>query len=83
MFKGEYVESEVTKKIEPHYPEWKRNLFHYFVTLPCIFLIILFTFLLMVVMFKLQQLIDYSIDKRYLPSKQSSRALLGFMFPET
>ena len=68
-FKGNCQMSEVTKKLEPHYPEWKRKLFQYCVSLPCFLFNILFTLLLMILMFKVQNFFDYAIKNGYLPSK--------------
>ena len=67
MFKGDYKPSKVTGKLEPHYPEYKRALFRYFVTLPCLLLTISATIGLMVLIFKVQNLFVYATEKNFLP----------------
>ena len=67
-FHGPYKINKVTNKLEPHYPEWKRTLFKYFITLPCLFLTIAFTIATMLLMFSLQNFIAQSTKDESLPS---------------
>jgi anoctamin-8 len=69
MFKGEYKPSQVTNKLEPHYPEWKRTLFRYFVTFPCLCITIVITVATMLLMFEFQDFINYATEKNMLPSR--------------
>ena len=67
MYKGEYKPSIVTNKLEPHYPEYKRALFRYFVTLPFLCATVVFTVLIMIVMFQLQDFFSYATTNKMLP----------------
>ena len=67
MFKGTYKPSKVTNKLEPHYANWKRVCFRYFVTLPCLLLTILVTVAIMLVMFGFQAYIRNLIEINKLP----------------
>ncbi len=67
MYKGEYRPSKVTGRLEPHYPEYKRALFRYCVTLPCLLLTIVGTVALMVLFFKIQNLCRYATDNNFFP----------------
>ena len=50
-FQGEEQIPEITGKPELHYPEWKRNLFRYFVSIPvisvCLFVVFITVFLIL------------------------------------
>ena len=61
--------SKVTNRIEPHYSDWKRALFRYFVTVPCLFISIAFTVMLMLFMFRFQEYVAGLIEAQKLPSK--------------
>jgi hypothetical protein len=67
MFKGEYKISKVTNRLEPHYSDWKRALFRYFVTLPCLVLTIAFTIITMLIMFKVKDYFSMAIESNTLP----------------
>lgn len=67
MYKGEYKPSKVTNKLEPHYPDYKRALFRYFVTLPCLCVTIVTTVVLMILMFQLQEFFDYATKINLFP----------------
>ncbi len=56
-FKGTYKPNKVTGKLEPTYSEWKRVCFRYFITLPCLFMTILFTIAIMLMFFSFQSFI--------------------------
>ena len=67
LFKGEYKPSEVTGKLEPHYPDWKRALFRYFVTFPCLIVTIFVTIAIMLFMFELQEFFQDACKNGHLP----------------
>lgn len=69
MYKGPYKPSMVTNKLEPHYPDYKRALFRYFVTLPCLCATIVATVFIMIIMFQLQDFFSYATTYNLLPSK--------------
>ncbi|KAK3097735.1 hypothetical protein FSP39_012604 [Pinctada imbricata] len=68
MFSGDLVESPVTGRQVPYYPAWKRNLFRYFVTCPVICLCLFFTFVVMLLIFELQEWINGEVKKENLYS---------------
>jgi anoctamin-8 len=67
LFKGDYKPSKVTGKLEPHYSDWKRWLWRYFVSFPCLIVTILITVALMLFMFELQEFFQKACDKGSLP----------------
>lgn len=67
MYKGVYKPSKVTNKLEPHYPEYKRVLFRYFVTLPFLCATIVFTVVTMILMFQLQDFFSYATANKMIP----------------
>lgn len=69
MFKGEYKPSKVNNKLEPHYPEYKRALFRYFVTLPCLCATFVLTVFVMLFMFELQSFFSRATKNNVLPGK--------------
>lgn len=74
LFKGVYKPSQVTNKLEPHYPEWKRVCFRLFVTFPCLIASILITIGVMMVVFSLQNFVSDKVVHGGLP------ALFGFTY---
>lgn len=68
LFKGKNKISKVTNKLEPHYADWKRTIFRYFLTFPCLGLNIIATIILMLVMFKIQEYARYLTDIHFLPN---------------
>lgn len=67
LFKGIYKPSKVTGKLEPHYPDWKRALFRYSVTLPCLVGTIIVTIGIMLFMFELQEFFEDACKNGTLP----------------
>lgn len=61
-FQGDLVESPVTGRLEPYYPQWKRNLFRYFVTLPVVLFCLCVVFVVMLLIFQLQEWINVKVD---------------------
>ncbi|KAK7066480.1 Anoctamin-8 [Halocaridina rubra] len=61
-FTGELKVSNVTGRMEPEYPVWKRNLIRYFVTLPLICCSLLVVFIAMLLILQLQDLCDAFIS---------------------
>lgn len=63
MYRGPLQVSPVSGRLEPYYPDWKRNLFRYFVTVPIILLCMLCTFLIAFGIFELQEWVNEQIAK--------------------
>ncbi|CAC5414383.1 ANO8 [Mytilus coruscus] len=61
LFTGDLRESPVTGRLEPHYPQWKRNLFRYFVSLPVVLLCLLVVFVVMLLIFQSQEWINRKV----------------------
>ncbi|XP_033120637.1 anoctamin-8-like isoform X2 [Anneissia japonica] len=79
LYTGDLIESPISGKLTPYYPAWKRNLFHYFVTLPVIILCIIVVFLSMLSLFELQEYVNKKIQEEQFPSWISllPKVLLG------
>ncbi|ESO88117.1 hypothetical protein LOTGIDRAFT_126614, partial [Lottia gigantea] len=58
LFKGDLVKNPVTDQTCFEYPAWKRNLFRYLVTVPVIFICLLVVFVVMLLIFQLQEWIN-------------------------
>ena len=69
LFKGVYKPSPVTNKLEPHYSEWKRVCFRFFVTLPCLIASIAVTVGIMLTVFSFQGYIANKVEAELLPGK--------------
>ena len=54
LFKGKEAVNDITGKSELYYPEWKRQIFRYFVTVPVISACLLVVFTSMVLLLRLQ-----------------------------
>ncbi|VDI37868.1 anoctamin-8 [Mytilus galloprovincialis] len=61
LFTGDLRESPVTGRQEPYYPQWKRNLFRYFVSLPVVLLCLLVVFVVMLLIFQFQEWINRKV----------------------
>ncbi|XP_052102473.1 anoctamin-8-like isoform X2 [Mytilus californianus] len=61
LFTGDLRESPVTGRLEPYYPQWKRNLFRYFVSLPVVLLCLLVVFVVMLLIFQFQEWINRKV----------------------
>lgn len=57
-FRGELKVSQVTGRLEPHYPGWKRRLIRYCFSYPLTFLCLLIFFLFMLLIFQFQEITD-------------------------
>ena len=66
-FKGEYKINKVNNKLEPHFSEYKRALFRYFVTLPSLVGVFIATVLIMLKMFDLQNYFKEATQEGYIP----------------
>ncbi|XP_073242923.1 anoctamin-8-like isoform X2 [Porites lutea] len=58
LFRGDYQPSEITGRIEAHYPSWKRNIFRYCVSLPVILASLGVVCLSMLLCFEFQRWVD-------------------------
>ncbi|XP_059081229.1 anoctamin-8-like isoform X2 [Tigriopus californicus] len=61
MFKGEEVVSSITGKNDLHYPNWKRSLIRYCVSLPIMIISLIIVTIVMFFILELQQQCDYLI----------------------
>ena len=69
MFKGEYKINKVNNKLEPHYPEYKRAVFRYLVTLPTLGAVFFLTIAIMLKIFDLQEFFKYATENKIFPGK--------------
>nr|KAG5706556.1 hypothetical protein BaRGS_028727 [Batillaria attramentaria] len=60
---GNLRKSPITGRMEPHYSNWKRNLFRYFVSTPVIILFLGMVFTTMLLIFELQEWVNVLVDK--------------------
>ena len=67
LFKGEYKPSAVTGKLEPHYPDWKRAIYKYCLSLPCLIACVIVTVGIMLFMFETQDFFENACEKGTLP----------------
>ncbi|XP_021368430.1 anoctamin-8-like isoform X1 [Mizuhopecten yessoensis] len=67
LFSGSLRESPVTGRQEPYYAPWKRNLFRYFISWPIIFLCLCLVFVVMLLIFQLQEWINNLVAKGDIP----------------
>ncbi|XP_060072109.1 anoctamin-8-like isoform X2 [Ylistrum balloti] len=67
LFSGSLRESPVTGRQEPYYAPWKRNLFRYFISWPIIFLCLCVVFVVMLLIFQLQEWINSLVAKADIP----------------
>lgn len=67
LFSGSLRESPVTGRQEPYYAPWKRNLFRYFISWPIIFLCLCVVFVVMLLIFQLQEWINNLVGKEDIP----------------
>ncbi|XP_033750311.1 anoctamin-8-like [Pecten maximus] len=67
LFSGSLRESPVTGRQEPYYAPWKRNLFRYFISWPIIFLCLCVVFVVMLLIFQLQEWINTLVTKEDIP----------------
>ncbi|XP_022784864.1 anoctamin-8-like isoform X1 [Stylophora pistillata] len=58
LFRGDYQPSEITGRIEAHYPSWKRNIFRYCVSLPIILTSLGVVLVTMLLCFEFQRWVD-------------------------
>ncbi|KAK7496840.1 hypothetical protein BaRGS_00011820 [Batillaria attramentaria] len=63
LYKGDLRKSPITGRMEPHYSNWKRNLFRYFVSTPVIILFLGMVFTTMLLIFELQEWVNVLVDK--------------------
>ena len=56
MFQGYLVTSSVTGRLEPHYPDWRRNVFRYCVSWPVVVSCLCVVFVVMWGIFEMQVL---------------------------
>ncbi|CAH1797955.1 unnamed protein product [Owenia fusiformis] len=68
LFKGDLQRSPVTGRLEPYYPNWKRNLFRYFITTPIICTCLGLVFLSMLAIFELQEWVNGKIAQGEYPA---------------
>ncbi len=67
LFKGDYRPSKVTGKLEPHYPDWKRSMYKYFLSLPCLIVTVIVTVGIMLFIFEMQEFFESACEKGTLP----------------
>ena len=60
-FQGDLRKSPITGHLEPFYPAWKRNVFRYCVSTPIILLCLLFVFYIMLLIFQLQEWVNWAV----------------------
>ncbi len=76
LHQGEERLSEVTGKPEPFYPDWKRNVFRYFVSLPVIIACLLVVFAIVFIILELQ------VPSYYCANPFSSKILCQYVVEE-
>ncbi|XP_062571901.1 anoctamin-8-like isoform X2 [Saccostrea cucullata] len=67
LYTGRLEASPVTGRLEPFYPSWKRNLFRYFVSYPVIVLCLLVVFVIMLLIFEVQEWINSLVNNGDVP----------------
>ncbi|KAL5004591.1 hypothetical protein ScPMuIL_018047 [Solemya velum] len=67
LFTGNLRKSPVTGHLEPYYPAWKRSLFRYFISIPVIFLCLCVVFVVMLLIFQLQEFVNDVIESEGYP----------------
>ena len=67
-WQGDLVKSSVTGRMEPHYPAWKRQLFRYCVSVPVTSLGLAVVFVVMLLVFELQEWVNAHIAQNDIPS---------------
>ncbi|CAH1797947.1 unnamed protein product [Owenia fusiformis] len=68
IIRGDLQRSPVTGRLEPYYPNWKRNLFRYFITTPIICTCLGLVFLSMLAIFELQEWVNGKIAQGEYPA---------------
>ncbi|KAK3731462.1 hypothetical protein QZH41_013659, partial [Actinostola sp. cb2023] len=63
LFRGDFKPSEITGRLEPHYPSIKRNIFRYCVSLPAILMSLGVVVISMLFCFEFQQ--NYRLQENY------------------
>ncbi|XP_067058166.1 anoctamin-8-like isoform X1 [Acropora muricata] len=76
LFRGEYKPSEITGRIEPQFPSWKRNIFRYCVSLPVILTSLGVVCLSMLLCFEFQRWVD-SMENPPKPLKFAPKIALA------
>ncbi|XP_061172971.1 anoctamin-8-like [Saccostrea echinata] len=67
LYTGRLEVSPVTGRLEPFYPSWKRNLFRYFVSYPVIIMCLLVVFVIMLLIFEVQEWINSLVNNGDVP----------------
>ncbi|XP_055956117.1 anoctamin-8 isoform X2 [Patella vulgata] len=68
LFKGDLVRNPVTDRLCFEFPSWKRNLFRYLVTVPVISTCLLVVFVVMLLIFELQEWINNLVLSGDIPN---------------
>lgn len=76
IFQGEYKVSEITGRLEPHYPSIKRNIFRYCVSLPAILVSLGVVVISMLSCFEFQRWVD-NMENPPKPLKFAPKILLA------
>ncbi|XP_048733294.2 anoctamin-8-like isoform X2 [Ostrea edulis] len=67
LYTGKLEVSPVTDRLEPFYPSWKRNLFRYLVSYPVIAVCLLVVFVIMLLIFEVQEWINSLVKSGGVP----------------
>ncbi|KAL4227959.1 Anoctamin-8 [Mactra antiquata] len=67
LYTGDLVTSPVTGRLEPYYSSWKRNLFRYGVTVPVVFICLIIVFMVMLLIFELQEWVNGLVKNGDIP----------------
>lgn len=67
IFQGYLITSPVTGRQEPYYPAWKRNIFRYFVSIPIMLFCLCIVFIVMLIIFQIQEWVNSLIKEEHLP----------------
>lgn len=76
FLQGDYQKSEITGRLEPHYPSWKRNIFRYCVSMPVMALGLCTVFVVMFACFEFQRWVN-SMENPPKPLKFAPKIALA------
>ncbi|KAJ8678448.1 hypothetical protein QAD02_014235, partial [Eretmocerus hayati] len=62
LFTGTFEKSPVTGRLEPTYPNWRRNVFRYLISLPIVAVCLFFVFVVMIISFQIQDWWDARLE---------------------